>query len=116
MLSPQERSLRARAAAYARASQYDGRTVTAAARAGRWAKLLASVAPDGSLSEAALEDTGLRAGGVTPRVNLAGRAYLSARPAPTATPRVSKPSSARAASSARAGRTGTVGRPGAATR
>ena len=51
MLSTNERSLRARAAAYARASKYDGKTVTEAARAGRWAKLLATVDPDGVLPE-----------------------------------------------------------------
>lgn len=51
MLSQSQRSLSARAAAYARSAMYDGKAVTAAARAGRWAKLLATVDPDGSLSD-----------------------------------------------------------------
>jgi hypothetical protein len=49
--SATERSLQAKAAAYALHSQRDSRELTAAARAGRWAKLLATVDPDGALPE-----------------------------------------------------------------
>lgn len=52
MLSQSERTLRARAAAYARHARTDGQTAIAPAHAGRWAKLLATVDPDGVLSEA----------------------------------------------------------------
>lgn len=51
MPSSSDRRLQARAAAYARAAMYDGKVVTEAARAGRWAKLLATVDPDGALPE-----------------------------------------------------------------
>jgi hypothetical protein len=51
LLSQQERSLRARAAAYARAAKYDGREVTAKARSAAWQKYLDEVDPDGSLPE-----------------------------------------------------------------
>ncbi|MBA3405158.1 MAG: hypothetical protein H0U13_10825 [Gemmatimonadaceae bacterium] len=50
-LSDTERSLQAKAAAYALHSQRDSRELTEAARAGRWAKLLATVDPDGVLPE-----------------------------------------------------------------
>ena len=50
-LSKSERSLQAKAAAYALHSQRDSKELTANARAGRWAKLLTTVDPDGVLSE-----------------------------------------------------------------
>ena len=51
VLSVAEKSMRAKAAAYALHSQRDSRELTAHARAGRWAKLLATVDPDGALPE-----------------------------------------------------------------
>ena len=51
-LTPAQRTLRARVAAYARAAKYDGRQVTAAAFTGRMAKLEAEVDPDGTLPAA----------------------------------------------------------------
>lgn len=50
-LTKSERSLQAKAAAYALHSQRDSRELTVAARAGRWAKLLATVDPNNNLSE-----------------------------------------------------------------
>lgn len=50
-LTKSERSLLASAAAYALHSQRDSRELTAPARAGRWAKLLATVDPEGVLPE-----------------------------------------------------------------
>ena len=50
-LTPAQRTLRARVAAYARAARYDGREVTRAAFGGRMAKLAAQVDPEGTLPE-----------------------------------------------------------------
>jgi hypothetical protein len=49
-LTPAQRTLRARVAAYARAAKY-GPEVTRAAFSGRMAKLAAEVGPDGALSD-----------------------------------------------------------------
>jgi hypothetical protein len=49
--TPSERSLSARAAAYARAARYDGREVTAKARAAVWEGYLFDVDPDHQLAE-----------------------------------------------------------------
>jgi hypothetical protein len=50
-LTPAQRTLRARVAAYARAAKYDGREVTRPAYNGRMAKLAAQVDPEGTLPE-----------------------------------------------------------------
>jgi hypothetical protein len=51
MLSPAERSMRARVAAYALHAQRDSRELTAKARSAAWQKYLDEVDPDGSLPE-----------------------------------------------------------------
>jgi len=52
MLSPAERSMRARVAAYALHAQRDSRELTVKARSAAWQKYLDEVDPDGSLPEA----------------------------------------------------------------